>query len=143
MKILLVVLLSSLFVGCASVPMGSLEDDKMAKEFTAPQGKSRIYLYRNEALGAAIKIPVTLNGQMKGQTAADVYFVWDVEPGVHQINCLAESNGALSVTTKANQSYFVWQEVKMGLMSAGCALHEVQADRGKAAISKCKLAASH
>lgn len=55
--------------GCASVPMASKEDDAAAKSFRAPSDKGRIYVYRNESMGGAVKIPITLDGKLKGSTA--------------------------------------------------------------------------
>ena len=135
---------SSLFViltlaNCASVPMASSENDVAAKKFEVPANKSRIYVFRNETLGSALKFTLALDGKIAGQTAADVYYFWDVEPGKHEVACLGDSNVNISVNTKAGTSTFVWQEVKMGFWVGQCALHEVNKEEGKAAVRSCKL----
>ena len=133
--------LTALLSACASVPMGSTEADGEAKKFVAPTDKAHIYLYRNEAMGSALKIPVTLDGRVMGQTAPNVYFVWDVNPGPHEINCLADSNGVLHLDVKKGQIAYVWQEMKMGMWSGACALNEKSAAEGqKAIVEDCKLA---
>ena len=51
---------SFLLVNCASVPMASNENDVVAKKFEVPANKSRIYVYRNEALGSALKFTLAI-----------------------------------------------------------------------------------
>jgi hypothetical protein len=122
--------------------MASMEQDAAAKTFQAPPDKSRIYLYRNEAMGSAVKIPVTLDGRMAGQTGPKTYFVWDVAPGVHELTCVGETSGKLSLTTKPGQAYYVWQEMKMGMWAASCALNEMDVEAGQKGVGQCKLALS-
>lgn len=117
-----------------------MKDDQEAKEFKAPSDKGRIYVYRNEALGSAIKVSVSVDGKMLGQTAPNTYFVADVEPGQHQVSCFAESNSQVNIKVDRGQSAYVWQEMKMGLMSAGCAMHEVRTADGQKGVLECKRA---
>jgi hypothetical protein len=131
---------ASLLSGCASVPMASTAEDAAAKQFSVDPDRSKIYLYRNETFGGPIKIPVTLNGRMMGQTAPNTYFVWDVAPGKQEITCIGEENASLSIDAKPRTAYYVWQEMKMGMWSAGCALHEVPEAEGRKAVKECKLA---
>ncbi len=77
--------LLSLFIGCASVPMAPTEQDAEAKQFTVLQGKSNIYLYRNESFGGGVAVPVTLDGKNVGSTGPYTYFKWVVEPGKHVV----------------------------------------------------------
>lgn len=128
--------------GCASVPMASLEEDTMAKTFKVDPDKSLIYLYRNESMGGAIKIPVTLNGKMMGQTAPKTYFVWNVTPGKQEISCIGESTAVLAIDARPGRAHYVWQEMKMGMWAARCALAEVDEQVGKQAVNECKLAQS-
>ncbi len=46
---------------------------------------------------------------------------------------------ALPIDVEAGKSYYVWQEVKMGVMVARSALHLVSADVGQSGIRKCDL----
>jgi Protein of unknown function (DUF2846) len=142
-SLLILLLVSFLLSSCASVPMADHEQDQEAKQFKAPAGKSRIFIYRNETFGSAIKIAISVDGKLIGQTALKTYFVVDVEPGQHQIDCFSESTSQVNLTTKENEISFVWQEVKMGLMSAGCAMHEVSADEGKEKVLLCDRAQEH
>ena len=47
-KMFLVILVSFLFTGCASVPMASKERSNYAKEFNPPaDGKTGLYIYKS------------------------------------------------------------------------------------------------
>jgi hypothetical protein len=59
--------------GCASVPMGDSQRDATLKTFNAPQDKAAVYAYRNESIGAAVKMDVSLDGKPIDKTAAKTY----------------------------------------------------------------------
>lgn len=127
--------------GCASVPMASLDMDKDAKTFAVPVDKSRIYIYRNESMGGAIAMAVSVDGRMLGQTGPKTYFVLDVKPGKHRIQSFTENVATLDLVTAPNRAYYIWQEVKMGMWSARSALHEVSEEEGQKGVLECKMAA--
>src|SRR4051812_44403360 len=95
---LIMVVLAS---GCASVPMASVEQDTAAKSFATKPGKANIYVYRKESMGAAIKMPVALNGKLVGDTAAKTYLVLEVPPGQHTITSKTENDSAVAVNAVA------------------------------------------
>lgn len=137
-----IVWFAMLLGGCASLPSADPALDKQAKTFSVPVGQSAIYLYRNEIFGAAVALPVSLDGQAMGKTGAKTYFRWEVNPGNHEIVSGGESGARLSVATEPNKIYFVWQEVKLGAFSAGTALHQVDEQTGRDAVRQCSLLAS-
>jgi hypothetical protein len=49
-------------IGCASVNMGDAKQDEALKTFTIEKDKAGVYIYRNESMGAAIKMNVELDG---------------------------------------------------------------------------------
>lgn len=130
---------SSLLTGCATVPMASVELDQEAKTFAVEPGKANIYVYRNETMGAAVAMPVALDGRVAGKTASKTYFMWTVEPGMHEITSLTENTSKLSIDARAGQNHFVWQEVKMGAWSARSLLQEVSEEEGRKGVLECKL----
>jgi hypothetical protein len=131
-------LAAALVSGCASVPMATTEEDALAKSFAVQPGKSNIYVYRSEKMfGAAVKLPVTLDGKLGGQTSAGSYFMWETQPGDHEISSVAETTETLKLTTEANKSYYIWQEVKMGLLAARSLLHKVDEETGRRTIMQC------
>ena len=126
--------------GCASVPMASITEDAAAKTFAVPPGKSSIYVYRNETFGAGVPMTVALNGKVAGQTGAQTYFVFQVDPGAHEVSSISENTAVLRLTTEPGKPYFVWQEVKMGLWMARSQLQQVSDDVGRKGVAECKLA---
>lgn len=134
--VLITVVLAS---GCASVPMASVEHDTAAKSFATKPGRANIYVYRNETMGAAIKMPVALNGKLVGDTASKTYLLFDVAPGSHTVTSKTENDSSVTVNAVAGRNYFLWQEVKMGLMAARSNLQQVDEATGKAGVQECKL----
>lgn len=126
--------------GCASVPMGDTQRDATLKTFTAPQDKAAVYVYRNESMGASVKMDVSLDGKPIGQTAAKTYLYEEVTPGHHQLLSEAENNSTLDLDVVAGKSYYVWQEVKMGIVYARNKLQLVDDQTGQTGVKESKLA---
>jgi Protein of unknown function (DUF2846) len=125
--------------GCASVPMASAERDAEAKAFSTTAGKANLYIYRNESMGAAVKMPVLVDSVSVGDTTAKTYILKQVDPGTHVVTSKSEHDATLSVDTVGGANYFIWQEMKMGMWSAGSALHQVDEAKGQKAVKECKL----
>lgn len=137
--VLVLVVAASLLTGCASVPMASPERDAQAKSFAVQPDKSNIYLYRNESMGAAVKMDVVLDNNPVGKTVAKSYMKLEVAPGQHTIVSKAENDDVLNINTEAGKNYFVWQEVKMGILYARNLMHLTDEQTGKAGVLECKL----
>ena len=129
----------SLLTGCASVQMASPEHDAQAKSFAVQPDKANIYLYRNESMGAAVKMDVVLDNNPVGKTVAKSYMKFEVSPGQHTIISKAENDDVLNINTEAGKNYFVWQEVKMGILYARNLMHLTDEQTGKAGVLECKL----
>lgn len=125
--------------GCASVPMASPEQDAAAKTFVVKPNKANVYVYRNESFGAAVKMPVALNGRLVGDTAAKTYMLLEVDPGKHTLVSKTENDSILDITAEAGNNYFVWQEVKMGAFAARSQLQLVSPEVGQNAVKECSL----
>ncbi len=138
-KAIFAALLLSALAGCASVPMANNDLDAAAKTFATTPDKATIYVYRNETFGAAIAMKVAIDGEHVGTTAANTYLLLMVEPGRHQVASLAENTSTVDIDARAGQNYFLWQEVKMGVWSAGSKLQLVDAAKGQEEIMGCKL----
>ena len=139
-RLITCIALAAAATGCATTQMASEQEDADAKTFMVPEGRSRIYVYRNETFGSAIKIALALDGRMMGSTAPKTYFAWDVTPGPHEIMCLGENNIKVTVDAPSGRAAYVWQEMKMGTWSAGCALNVVDGPTGRAGVLDCKRA---
>ena len=139
LRLLIISFILLILQGCASVPMASLQKDSDAKQFKTSPEKSNIYVYRNETFGGAIPLTLNLDGRFAGQTGPYTYFFAQVDPGQHEVTSVAEDTSNLRLITEPGKSYFVWQEVKMGLWTARSRLQEVDANTGAAAVQKCKM----
>ncbi len=124
---------------CASVPMAPPEMDMKAKNMTAPKDKALVYLYRNESMGAAMKLTVNVDGKYAGKTAAKTYFMWLLPPGKHDFTSVAENTTNVSLDAKAGETYYIWQEIKMGVLSARSKLQLVDKETGKKGVEESKL----
>jgi hypothetical protein len=50
-----------------------------------------------------------------------------------------QNDATLTVDAKAGKSYFIWQEVTLGLWAPHSSLQLVEEARGKAGVNECKL----
>jgi len=126
--------------GCASVPMGDAKQDATLKTFSIPSNKAGIYIYRNEAIGAGVKMDVQIDGAPIGQTAANTYLFREVAPGSHTVSSTAENTDVLQVDAKAGTLVYIWQEVKMGVLYARNKLHLMGEALGRKGVLETKLA---
>lgn len=142
MKTLLATTLIALsLAGCASVTLGDATQDERLKTFAVTTGKTGIYIFRNETLGAATKMDVAIDGQSVGQTAANTYLFKQVNPGQHVISSQGDVAATITVDAKPGTLVYVWQEVKLGFLSAGSRLQVVPEALGQKGVSETRLAA--
>ena len=125
--------------GCATVPMATKEDSARMKAAAPAPGAALVYLYRNETIGYAVHMDVSLDGRPWGRTVANSYMVWELPPGRHHLLSQAENDSELALNLRPGGRYFVWQEVKMGILSARSRLQEVAPDQGQAGVNDCAL----
>jgi hypothetical protein len=137
------ILLGLLLTGCATVPMAPADADSQAKNFATKPDKSSIYVYRNESFGGVARMTVSLDGKVAGQSGPQTYFLWEVDPGPHEIASHAENVETLQITAEAGKAYYVWQEAKVGVWGARSRLHLMDERAGRKAVAECKLAQSN
>ena len=129
-------------VGCASVPMGDAAQDAALKAFPAKPDSAGLYIDRDESMGAAVRMDVEVDGKPLGQAAARTYFCAELKPGKHTVTSKAENTDTLEPDALPGKLYYVWQEVKMGLLYARTRLHPVDAVQGKKRVLESSLAAA-
>jgi hypothetical protein len=132
--------MAMLLGACASAPMGDPAQDATLKTFKAPAQGAGIYIYRNEIIGAGVKMDVAVDGEPLGYTVAQTYLYTEVTPGKHKITSEAENTSTLEIDAKPGTLIYVWQEVKAGFLYARNKLQEVGAQEGRAGVSESKLA---
>lgn len=99
-KLLIIATITINLVGCASVNMGDSRQDAAAKTFLAPKNTAAVYIYRNESMGASVKMDVELDGKPIGQTAANTFLYKEVAPGKHTITSKAENTDTVEIDAK-------------------------------------------
>jgi len=139
-RILAVAGIALLLGGCASVPMGDAKQDAALKTFTIAPDKAGVYVYRNESMGAAVKMDVSIDGKPLGQTAAKTFLYTEVTPGKHTITSKSENEDSLTIEAKPGTLTYVWQEVKMGMLYARTKLHLIPEAEGKKGVLETSLA---
>ena len=139
-KMFIAAALASSLAGCASVPMGDAKQDAALKTFTVPADKAGVYIYRNESMGAAVKMELAVDGTVIGQTAAKTYLYKEVTPGKHTVSSKAENTDTIEIDAKPGTLTYIWQEVKMGIMYARTKLNLVGEAEGRKGVLETKLA---
>jgi hypothetical protein len=139
-KLILATFVAINLVGCASVDMSTPQQDAEAKKFSAPKENAAVYVYRNESMGAAVKMDVDIDGKPIGQTVAKTFLYKEVTPGKHIITSKAENDSEIEIDAKPGMLYYVWQEVKMGILYARTKLQLVSESEGKLGVTETKLA---
>ena len=142
-QMLLVVLVTFLFTGCASVPMESKEESDYAKEFNPPaNGKSGLYIYRGGGPGTALKKDIWVNDECIGESAPNVFFYIEVEGDKeHKVSTESEfSPNDLIVKVKHGLNYFIKQYIKFGVFVGGANLEVVDEKEGKEDVTKLGMA---
>lgn len=127
---------------CATVSLSTAVADSQAKKFATKDNVASIYIYRNEFFGAALSLPVFINQQTIGETAAKTYFQIEVSPGSYTIGAKANDPDAVKIQAQAGQRHFIWQEVKMGLLTGSARFHVVDTAQGQAGVLESQLIAS-
>lgn len=128
-----------LLSGCANVVKAGRDSSDQAKQFAHVSDKAVLYVYRDEIMGTAIKLPVLVDGVLAGETGPKSFLQLGLAPGKHTIQSVSEVNASVDIDMAAGHDYYVWQEVKMGLFAARSAVHVVSAPAGKAGVMKCDM----
>ena len=84
---------------------------------------------------------VEIDGKPIGQSAAKTYFYKEVTAGKHTVTSKSENTDTIEVDTVAGKLYYIWQEVKMGLLYARTKLTLVGEEEGKKGVLESQLAA--
>ncbi|WP_076592291.1 DUF2846 domain-containing protein [Herminiimonas arsenitoxidans] len=137
-KIIKAAVISSIVIltGCASINKAPAGMDAESKKFTSKPDVAQVYVYRNETLGAALSMPVTVNGKLAGNTGPHSFFKFDLPAGEHKITSQG-TESQLTVVAEKGKLYYVWQEVKMGAFSGGSKLQLVSEEVGKKGVAEC------
>ncbi len=142
-RIVLIALTTTLFAGCATVPMASKDASAQAKAFAPPSGTNAgLYIFRTGGAGAALKKDIWVDGKCIGESAQNVFFFEEVAGNQeHVISTESEfSPNELKLTTASHKNYFVEQYTKMGVFVGGANLKLVDEGTGKAKVAQLEMA---
>ncbi len=142
-KLILIALISSLFSGCASVPMENAEKNEFAKIFNPPSdGNAALYIYRSGSFGGALKKDVWIDGECVGETAPNIFFYKEVQGDEdHKVSTESEfSPNELLVKTESGKNYFIRQYIKFGVFVGGASLELVNEVKGKKTVKELDMA---
>jgi len=125
---------------CGEAQLASFRRDREAKLFVSPPpDKVRIYIYRDQMAGSAVRMEILLDGKWVGATGAYSYVMLTVEPGLHTIVSRAEDDTELTVHMCGGFIDSIWQEVVPGTLYASSELHVVDSRTGKEGVRSCDL----
>lgn len=133
------VIISSVLLGGASVPLASNAENETAKSFPVPEnGKAGLYVYRDSFVGKALKKDVYLDGRCLGETADRVFFYQQISTSQpHTLGTESEfSPNNLTLNVTSGKNYFVRQYIKMGVFVGGAGLEQVSESEGIRVVSK-------
>lgn len=143
-KLIVTLLLTLGFSGCASVPKADQDSSNAVKKINAPQqGNAGIYVYRSASVkGAALKKDIWIDGECLGETSRGVFFYKEVIGNQkHIISTESEfSPNHLELETEAGKHYFIQQYIKMGAFVGGANLKQVDEQTGKKAVNEYTFA---
>lgn len=137
-----IALAAILVAGCAQ-PLPRADDvtAAQAKTFTPNSERANIYVYRNERLGAIVRMAITVDGKEMGITRGMTYLLLRLEPGQHTIVSQGQTQLALKLDVAAGKNYYVWQEVKHNFLSFTyhSQLKSVDEATGREGVNECEL----
>lgn len=112
---------------------------------SAPEGKpggvvAGIFIYRSEAAAPKVAMKVAVDGKQIGETSPATCFYIEVPPGMHRIESVAENTATLEIEVMAGKKYYVWQEVRLGILSARTKLTLMTDEEGRRGVSECQPA---
>lgn len=133
---------TTLFSGCASVPLASKQQDSNAKTFSKPPAdKAGLYVFRNSLMGQALKKAILLDGVLIGHTANKIYFYKEIPVGNHTLSTESEfGDNSITFQAEGGKNYYARQYMKMGVFLGGSDIEMVSEDEGKQEVLECELA---
>ena len=126
---------------CASVPLADSQADHEGKNFDPPARDSgALYVYRSGWFALARKVEVSLAGGARAELGPNTYFRVEGPPGPIDLNCQIDNANPAGreLSIAPGETRFVQIEMVAGWMGPRCAVSEVPADQGQAAVRGSK-----
>jgi hypothetical protein len=131
-------------VGCATVPMATVEQDIEAKSFTPTSGMANLYIARRNAyFGSAITFRIIVDGIPIGSIGPGTYHLISIEPGQHNILISSNENSdQVMFEAAAEENYYFQVLVLMGLITARTGIEQIDEGSGIQLVLNGKRAMS-
>ena len=99
-----------------------------------------VYVLRPSSLGTIVKMDVYTDGTYWGSTHGKRYLFAYLKPGPHQFESRAENKAQLDLVLEGGKTYYLEQQVKMGLLKARNKLNRIfETSEAEKKLRKCKL----
>lgn len=97
-----------------------------------------IYIMRPTVIGAAMKIPVSINGQDVGKLGSLKYIKYTVPAGAVSVKAKMENADEVEIQAEAGKMYYVKMAVVPGIITVRISLKELTFEESAPILSKCK-----
>jgi hypothetical protein len=101
--------------------------------------KALIYVLRPTMLGYAIQTKLAVDGQWMGVNRGDSYFYFSLGSGQHYFCSRAENRSVLALKVEAGRTYYLQQDIRMGVMKAQNELTLMDEEKAKEKLEKLHL----
>lgn len=102
--------------------------------------KARIYVMRTTAFGFAVPMGVSDGDRKVGQTGPRGYICWEREPGHVEVTGRSENKSTVEFEAKAGKSYYLLQQVHMGILFARNKMEKLRRSEGQERLAGCSPA---
>ena len=126
-RFIMAVLAVTLLAGCGPKYMVAKEPCIDVRGIKPAEGKAALVVGRTTIFGGGINFENYLNRKFIGSTKGHSFFVTTVEPGDHYVSARGENFASLLVRFEPNKTYYIQNEVRMGVFIARVKLDFVDA----------------
>lgn len=146
--VLLLVVSFSIFtlIGCAASReqmIKEVENYTLPVENQNPKNAALVYVVRPNLAGTLIRFNVFIDNpedknMEAGWTRGNEYIYFSLPQGVHTLYSKAENTSDLKMVAEPGKTYFIEQEVQMGIIMARNKLVPIDEVKGKYSVKKSK-----
>ena len=104
-----------------------------------PKGKGRVFVYREDAIGMAVRPKIKIDDQPIGTSKAQGFSYSDQTVGQHVVSLTTETTKRTTVAVTAGQPSFVQTHMGFGVLVGHVVPTFVDKLQGEAGIRDCKL----
>jgi hypothetical protein len=105
----------------------------------APEDKALIYVIRSSMMGYKIDSKLAVDGKWMGVNRGKTYFYFTLDPGEHYFCSESENQDYLTLKVEAGKTYYLHQQVEMGLWKARTNLVVLTEEQGRKKLEDVHL----